>query len=1105
MKIHLYLIVFTLFSVSLYGDGGHSHHVLVRPDGSMWSWGANDFGQLGTGNNAPSLIPVEIGSGNTWVEVARGQFHNLALDEFGRVWSWGANSDGQLGLGHTFDSESPTLVGGLNGIDSIGTGAYHSFAVSVSGNVYAWGRNKSGQLGDGTNTNSSTPILISVDNIDMIRGGADHTLALSHSGNLHAWGSNGYGQLGDGTQYGTNVPVQIGMYSDWEEISAGHHNSMGLRTGDNVFVWGKNIDGELGIGSTMSPLMPTSAGPDVNQISSGAKHSLLNSFMYGVHTSGSNIFNQLGDGVEKTNALNTVPVTPGKNWSIIDAGEFHNILESGNGEVYSFGRNNSGQAGVGYKSETSPITNIFGPMSRFKNEYSMRFDGVDDEVSFGLPNAFKITASSSFTWSVWCLTNSSNNMSILGIMNSGASKWVKIKMNNGIVSCQMNDGTQTHNKTSYRDISDGLWHHVVYTRDHTLNGLDSATKIYIDGQYVTSQSGTPNTLVGDLFDDPDTELYIGPRVNTTYFDGLIDEVSSWDVVLSASDVLSLYNDGIPTDLKSYNYSANLTSWYTCGEGDEYPTVKDHSGQGNDGVMINMTGNEITPTHPSFNQNAVMFDNTNDYIELGNILNFERFDAFSISAWVNINNSGNSIIFSKAINGTSRGYDFQYSPGQKFRFALKNDGSVSNSIRVDTTNTFTGLGWHHVLVTYDGSSLASGVTIYLDSNSESLTIGSDNLSGTIVDSGNVNIGTRLSVPDPFDGSLDEISVWNKELSPTEVAEIYSGNTHINLKKSSMSSHLIGWWRMGDEDLYPTIKDHSVNANHGTMINNPQITNIGKAYLLVDISSGPNGSQYPITYTDIMPDLTGAGNLTYKGNVIVLKYIPAGTFTMGNTTQGGSSAPEHIVNVTKGYYMGVFELTRRQYLNVMTANPFTPGYTNSDNTLPMENISFADIRGASSDWPNNTNVEANSFMGNISIKTGLKFDLPTEVQWEYACRAGTKTEWSFGNDLSGVSGNNYMWNSNNTSGSTEAVGGKSPNPWGLYDIHGNVWEACLDWYDVSYYSSSPSDDPFGPTSGSARASRGGGFNVAPSFSRSANRISRSPTSRNNIYGLRILMNP
>ncbi len=131
-------------------------------------------------------------------------------------------------------------------------------------------------------------------------------------------------------------------------------------------------------------------------------------------------------------------------------------------------------------------------------------------------------------------------------------------------------------------------------------------------------------------------------------------------------------------------------------------------------------------------------------------------------------------------------------------------------------------------------------------------------------------------------------------------------------------------------------------------------------------------------------------------------------------------------------------------------------------PVVNVSWDDAK-AFCDW--------------LTRKEGKKYRLPTEAEWEYACRAGTQTRWSFGDNESDLGDN--AWFSVNSNDQTHAVGQKRPNAWGLSDMHGNAWQWCEDWFDDGYYAHSPTDDPTGPTTGSFRVRRGGSwFNLARS---------------------------
>jgi len=139
--------------------------------------------------------------------------------------------------------------------------------------------------------------------------------------------------------------------------------------------------------------------------------------------------------------------------------------------------------------------------------------------------------------------------------------------------------------------------------------------------------------------------------------------------------------------------------------------------------------------------------------------------------------------------------------------------------------------------------------------------------------------------------------------------------------------------------------------------------------------------------------------------------------------------------------------------------------------------------------------------VTIASGDGYRLPTEAEWEYACRAGTATRFSFGDDENALG--QYAWNSANSNGQTHPVGGKQPNAFGLYDMHGNVWEWCWDGYDANYYKQSPAVDPHGPGVVAHRVIRGGSLEDGPQFARSALRHGSTPKNRDSNLGFRLAL--
>ena len=258
-----------------------------------------------------------------------------------------------------------------------------------------------------------------------------------------------------------------------------------------------------------------------------------------------------------------------------------------------------------------------------------------------------------------------------------------------------------------------------------------------------------------------------------------------------------------------------------------------------------------------------------------------------------------------------------------------------------------------------------------------------------------------------------------------------------------------------------------------------------YCVIDLSAGANATSYPVTYLASPP--SGGFNVdAYKTTKLVLKRLEAGTFKM----QGSNN-----VTLTKPFFCGLFEMTQRQYELVTGSNPCSSTSYGKGNTYPVHYVSYNMIRGSSNGakWPSSSTVDSSSFMGKLRARTGLDFDLPTEAQWEYACRAGTTTTYSYGNSANG----NYMWYSSNSGSKTHPVGSKSANPWGLYDMHGNVWEWCLDWYGTLAYGT----DPKGSSSGSRRVGRGGGWSTDAGSCTSSNQGS-SPPSGGDHNGFRLV---
>ena len=189
----------------------------------------------------------------------------------------------------------------------------------------------------------------------------------------------------------------------------------------------------------------------------------------------------------------------------------------------------------------------------------------------------------------------------------------------------------------------------------------------------------------------------------------------------------------------------------------------------------------------------------------------------------------------------------------------------------------------------------------------------------------------------------------------------------------------------------------------------------------------------------------------------------------------------MRITQPFYLGKYEVTQGQWQAVMGSNP---SHFTADPSRPVENVSWANVQ---------------EFIRRLNGQEGgATYRLPTEAEWEYAARAGTTSRWSFGDEVSQLG--RYAWYDENAEGQTHSVGQLQPNPWGLYDIHGNVWEWVQDWYGK--YASGTAVDPTGPSSGSDRVYRGGSWRYTARFCRSAFRYYDAPGFRLDNVGFRLL---
>ena len=251
------------------------------------------------------------------------------------------------------------------------------------------------------------------------------------------------------------------------------------------------------------------------------------------------------------------------------------------------------------------------------------------------------------------------------------------------------------------------------------------------------------------------------------------------------------------------------------------------------------------------------------------------------------------------------------------------------------------------------------------------------------------------------------------------------------------------------------------------------------------------------------VTVVGNRSVDLNATVsmdMLWVPAGTFTMGSPTmeagREASKEQEHNVSLTKGFYLGKYEVTQAQYEAVTGTNPSDFNSTGNGNR-PVEKVTWTEAVAF-------CNLLTNQEQAAGRLPAGWAYVLPTESQWEYACRAETSTAYSWGATIAS-SNANYNWDGGANDGSdfkqTRDVGQYTANPWGFFDMHGNVWEWTADKYQAAYPTGNPVVDPTGPASGSYRVIRGGSWYSGGPNLRSARRNYSPPGSRYDGIGFRV----
>jgi alpha-tubulin suppressor-like RCC1 family protein len=362
------------------------HTLVVKDDGTVWSWGNNQYGQCGVGykfgnikfaqvQGLSDVVAVSAGrdnslavksDGTVWVwgqdynnipnqivgltdvtAVSAGGA-NYALKSNGTVWAWGNNYAGQLGDGTTITRlKTPAQISGLSNVAEVIGGYSHAIARKSDGTVYAWGSNSYGEVGDGTNTNRSVPTQVTtLSGIIKVSSKSYHNIALKDDGTLWTWGNNTHGTLGDDTTINRNSPVQVQDLSDAMDVSAGYYYTLALKSDGTVWAWGQRgavVGGLANLTPQETPIQVIEID-NVSTILGGGFHAMAIKMDGTVWAWGNNNYEQLGIG---TTACRFAP-TPFYGVSdVVSAkgGDTHNLALKADGTVVAWGSNSYGQLG----------------------------------------------------------------------------------------------------------------------------------------------------------------------------------------------------------------------------------------------------------------------------------------------------------------------------------------------------------------------------------------------------------------------------------------------------------------------------------------------------------------------------------------------------------------------------------------------------------------------------------------------------------------------------------------------------------------------------------------------------------------------------------------
>ena len=472
----------------------------------------------------------------------------------------------------------------------------------------------------------------------------------------------------------------------------------------------------------------------------------------------------------------------------------------------------------GGKASTSSGRISGGGATPFTNTYSVDFDGTDDYVTMSNPTSLNFQGS--FTISLWVMyTNISSSFNFLVDKSTGVTtRQYSLYLRNQTTGTKTFSfygvdsvgNQQFFNSTG--SIAVNTWNHVAVVCN---SGVTDGTKLYINGVAETLGTFT-------VASNASAPFQLGKRSDNSFLhQGLMDEVAVFDSALAASYIASIYNNGTPNDISSLN----PVGWWRMGDNDggTGTTITDQGSGGNDGTLTNgpTFSTNVPYVLPSItNTYSVDLDGSDDYIDCGGDAAFSftdgagNDDPFSISAWVKLDANTRARVVAKG----NLEWLFGTNSSNRFSFYLWSNDGTSAYLSVEENAGLTLGTWHHLVATYDGSNAQSGIKLYRAGSLVTMNnISVGTYAGMASQQGALRIGQWEVNSSVMNGLVDEVSVFDYELTSSQISDIYNGGSPADI--SSLSP--LGWWRMGDNDggTGTTITDQGSGGNNGTLTNGP----------------------------------------------------------------------------------------------------------------------------------------------------------------------------------------------------------------------------------------------------------------------------------------------